>query len=208
MLRVDRLAGRTTRPCGRRLPFQTILDRLDAARGRARERTRASIRRNHGVACEHWEQRNELTAAWKATCQSLSKVHACGYCGVSGFGAVADDWTVVAAPPVDGCVNPREDHRWLLAAPYAVNNTLAADTIIATYDPPSFHCCSLCAKSEATRNRRSQCPYMSPEYARKLLALHPLHAQMLAVLDCGFTVESRYCGYAHGELTGRSLLDI
>ena len=124
----------------------------------------------------------------------------CGFCGITAFGGQ----TLQEAN--FKLVDPLPDFP-AAAPPYAFNNMDMRAFMVEGHDltaaAPRWHQCSLCHKAGKEGklcHRMRHNLVISQEYQRRLLALHPLDAQLLSLTDVTMAVTNRVRGHARGEI--------
>ena len=146
----------------------------------------------------------EFIEKWKKWDKSdkefIPKMFCCGFCGLTAFGGQ----TLQEAK--FKLVDPLPDFP-AAAPPYAFNNMDMRAFMVEGHDltaaAPRWHQCHLCTQA---RKEGKLCHRMrhnlviSQEYQRRLLALHPLDAQLLSLTDVTMAVKTRVKGHAQGEI--------
>jgi hypothetical protein len=128
------------------------------------------------IYCRDWASAPQLFQRWQATCGlAFVALAVCAFCGHANLGGLDSKLDTV---PSQGDVPP-----------YALANALMEDR---TRDPSGrWYACSSCKRKPSAWTR-----YLvmhSPAYCRSLLLLHPLHAQLLSLVDVSIEMVKKIC---------------
>jgi hypothetical protein len=178
----------------------TRMERIRAARARARARVVQKIRGADKVCADSWSSMKVVLKEWTSfTSSQLKNMRCCAFCGSTYF------------QEKETLHNNRKS-KWLgmtlvracsLYAPYALANIFLAKHIVREGD--AWLVCPSCKKKPARHLQFTV--YMSPSYMVALFSVHPLLVQLLSVLDVNFHLLRKLHGFAHGRLETNSLLE-
>jgi hypothetical protein len=145
------------------------------------------------VYCVHWNQAEEMLAKWQSIFSTtFTQMTCCAFCGSTALGGDDCPHSLVEA---DSQTTPFE----------SANMHLERFTMTTKQSRVSWYACRPCAANKTFSN--GNLVFQSASYLRMFLALHPLHVQMLSLIDVSVQMTHKFKGFAHGRLDDSSLLD-
>ena len=138
---------------------------------------------------QDWRRMDEETVG-----QSSDGMKCCAYCGTSKFGGDAISKAKMTM------VEPQRG-----LPPAGMGNGTLLPHMTRASDGKWFRCVA-CTEPEARKNRVKHVVHMTPDYTRKILGAHPLHIQMLSLIDISMNFVNRFDQVAKAEVNPEGLL--
>ena len=128
----------------------------------------------------------------------ISNINCCAFCGQCSLGgSLPRGSNFTTMDPLDNF--PPNN------SPYGIANELMRQHTFDQVTRRWFRCSS-CKDNPAMVQRMRQTVLMAPNYLRQLLAAHPLHVQLLSVIDASVNFNDRFGSFRTGQLQPRQQL--